>query len=269
MAKIFVALPVLGGFYPQMIQSLLSLIEKNPGEHEYKFDIRFNESLISRVRNAQATAFLASDCEYFLSIDADLSFGADAIDRLVRHGRDIVAAPYVVKTLPPRWAIQFLDGDLPTYVSGITEVKYVSAGFCLVKRAVFERLSGNSPSYTLSDVRQHGFYIPFVHDDMYLGEDWAFCQRAREQGFKIYADFDVKLVHYGLAPYWMKEIEGKLPGHSMAPLAAGFDAMAASLDKLGAGDLVGNFTKGVSELLGKMNTIQTLAKDLGAPPKRE
>ena len=219
-----------------MLQSILALLEHNPGGHQFQFDIRFNESLISRVRNAQATAFLATDADYLLSIDADLSFPSDAVARLVRHDLDIVGAPYVSKKFPPRWLVYFPD-QVPSYVAGVMEVKYAPTGFLLVKRSVFERLVDHCPSYLTNGVRQHGFYLPFIHDDLYQGEDYAFCQRARERGFKINVDFDLELKHYGITPLWMKERVGY----------AGSDNALASI------------THGIEDLVGRINRIQQLA----------
>jgi hypothetical protein len=36
-----------------------------------------------------------------------------------------------------------------------------------------------------------------IKDGHYLGEDYLFCDRAAEHGFKIYADVDISLPHVG------------------------------------------------------------------------
>jgi hypothetical protein len=49
------------------------------------------------------------------------------------------------------------------------------------------------------------FFQPLVHpiDDghWYLAEDYAFCQRARDAGFRIFADTSIRLWHIGTYRY--------------------------------------------------------------------
>jgi len=35
----------------------------------------------------------------------------------------------------------------------------------------------------------------------YLGEDFSFCERARQAGYKIYADTSIRLWHFGNSPF--------------------------------------------------------------------
>ncbi|MBU6428983.1 MAG: hypothetical protein KGR26_08235 [Cyanobacteria bacterium REEB65] len=234
MARIFVALPVMGGFMPPMIESLIALLQQNPGEHDLRFDVLYNESLVSRARNRQAHRFLQTDSEYLLSIDSDLAFPADAVDRLVSHGKDIVAAPYVIKSLPQSWALRFVAGAIPPVVSGLMEVQAVSTGFTLIHRRVFEVLGEDCPTYRWGSDTVLGLYNPFVspEDGTYLSEDWAFCHRARDKGFRCYADFDIPLKHYGLTAYEMPPSAGGRSAHSLSPIAAKADALGDRLSQL-------------------------------------
>lgn len=234
MARIFVGMPVIGGYYPQMVSSLLRLMQENPGGHQFVFKPYFNESMISRARSKLATEFLASDCDFLLFIDADLDFPADAVDRLVKRDRDIVAAPYSVKNLPAKWALAF--EEQPTYVEGLLKVRNVPSGFTLIKRGVFEALV--SPELTFQeegdDTSYHAFYLPYLFDGengrrVFLSEDFAFCQRARDKGFEIHCDFDVRLNHWGTYRYHMPEIDGKLPSHPMTPAVSEFGTMTATV----------------------------------------
>ncbi len=273
MARIFVGMPVIGGYYPQMVSSLLRLMQENPGNHQFVFKTYFNESMISRARSKLATEFLASDCDYLLFIDADLEFPADAVDRLIRHDRDFVAAPYSIKNLPARWALAFGD-EQPTYVEGLLKVRTVPAGFTLVKRGVFEALV--SPELTFQeegdDTSYYAFYLPFLHESengrrVFLSEDFAFCQRVRDKGFEIYCDFDVRLSHWGTYRYQVAEVDGKLPSHPMLPAVSEFGSMTATVAGLMEQPGVGadqDYAALLQNMMSSFSEVGSMLQDLVA-----
>jgi hypothetical protein len=43
--------------------------------------------------------------------------------------------------------------------------------------------------------------VPMGEDHWYLGEDFAFCERARRCGFKVIADTRIRLGHIGRQTY--------------------------------------------------------------------
>lgn len=283
MARVFIALPVAGGFYPQMISSMFKLLIENPGGHTFVPFTMGNESLISRARSRLASFFLDTDCDYLLSIDADIEFPSDAVDRLIRHDKDIIAAPYPVKSTPTRWAVGF-NADTPAFLEGVVPVRYVSTGFSLVKRHVIEALSTpDLKFYEANDSRSyHALYMPMLHETedgtrLYLSEDYAFCQRAKDAGFEICCDFDIRLRHWGMNPYEMLEIDGKLPSHPMKPFAHELQdmvAMAASLTEQvpAASTPQEEYAQLMQNMMSSFSEVSDMLKDLAkvtAPPKDE
>jgi len=67
----------------------------------------------------------------------------------------------------------------------------VGMGFCLIKRRVFEEL-GASNLWPFAEI--------MGVNGKYQGEDITFCARAREKGFEIYLDPNVKVMHTKLMP---------------------------------------------------------------------
>jgi len=59
----------------------------------------------------------------------------------------------------------------------------------LIKREVIENLIKEYPVPNL----------PMIYRGEYISEDFSFCQRSIEKGYKIYADPSIKLGHQG--PY--------------------------------------------------------------------
>lgn len=272
MARIFVGMPVAGGYTPSMVSSLLELVRTNPGGHAYVFHPVVNESLISRSRSRLATEFLASECDYLLSIDSDIQFPVDALERLLSHDKDIVAAPYAAKIVPSKWAVALGD-DIPDYVQGLMPVRYVPAGFTLVKRKVFETLATPELQYfeEASDTPYYAFYLPMLHQSkgrqVFLSEDFAFCQRAKDAGFELWCDFDVALQHWGLYRFEVAPINGRLPSHPLKPVVSEFAGLSATVDGM-MGALGGN-AETAALLSGMMNSfaeVGELLKGMVAPP---
>jgi hypothetical protein len=84
---------------------------------------------------------------------------------------------------------------------GLMPLRYTGAAFLLIQRSVFERMKQDK---TIDEYRsdysgrvEHDFGRPGVYKGRYLPEDFFFCQRARDLGFKVWADSRVRLQHIG------------------------------------------------------------------------
>lgn len=129
-----------------------------------------NESLVTRARNELVYAFLKSDADYLMFIDADIRFDPRAIIRMLAHDKDVVVAAYPLKQLDwekivkaasttkisPQEAIREAamyvinvhkpDADLVGKTvdvqiqNGLLEVYDAGTGFMLIKREVIEKM---------------------------------------------------------------------------------------------------------------------------------
>ena len=179
------------------------------------------DALVSRARSLAASAFLRSDCDVLLSIDSDIWFRAeDAIELCEQAlaGHDIIGALYMtrnIQTQPammlPNEPVVFAPGQKPF------EAQFVSTGFCAVTRVPFAALSKTLP-HCHKTWRQGGqdasfwpFYMPFTMEwpedgHIYLSEDWAFCQRAKEAGFKLWVHPGLRVGHIGSYMYTLEDL---------------------------------------------------------------
>jgi hypothetical protein len=59
------------------------------------------------------------------------------------------------------------------------------------------------------------YFLPFVVETergpWYLGEDYAFCERARRAGHRVLVDTRVRLFHVGTYEYGWEDAGGSLP----------------------------------------------------------
>ena len=88
---------------------------------------------------------------------------------------------------------------------GLVRAERVATAFMLVRREVFETLDAAHPEWRYFDARSERT-VPCLFDfqlteEGYIGEDFLFCDRARELGFEVWIDPTIKLGHMGVQEY--------------------------------------------------------------------
>jgi len=165
---------------------------------------------IDQGRNQMVTDALVDGFEETLWIDSDVGFYADDVERLRSHPVPIVSGIYPQKG-KRSLASQVLPGT-PNITfgeaGGLVEMLYAATGFLLVRREAYLTIQRqlNLPICNERFGRALlPFFMPLIHkiDDghWYLAEDYSFCERARQCGFKIYADTRLRLWHIGTYRY--------------------------------------------------------------------
>ena len=169
-------------------------------------------SVVSRARNLLVKDMVDSDATDLLFIDSDINFEPDDILRLMAWGADpkkgIVAG--VPRTRSENKVyIADLDydenGELTMNGMGLVRGKRVATAFMLIRREVFEQMMAAHPEWVYKDQRSDRM-IPCLIDfklteEGYIGEDFLFCDRARELGFEVWIDPTIKLGHMGVQEY--------------------------------------------------------------------
>lgn len=158
-------------------------------------------------RNTGCIKTLELDTQWLFFLDDDVVPPHDAILRLLAHKKPIVSGlyyrrcppiyPVMLKEIPGarQWITEFKVPDL-------LEVDYVGSGCLLIHRDVLNTIS--KPWFEWKVDRED---LP-PHQRM--SEDFSFCQKAREHGFKIYVDTSVQCRHLGVGE---SRIEGQfVPG---------------------------------------------------------
>ena len=163
-------------------------------------------SIITKARNRLVRKFMESDCTDFLFVDADVVINTDAVTRLLAlsSDKDVVAGSYPRRAKDAKFFLDFYlddDGQLEFDDHGLMRVESVSTGFMLVRRHVFEHMIEKHPEWEYKGdgdgETEHAIFDFMILDGQYIGEDYAFCLRARTEGFKIYLDPMISLPHIG------------------------------------------------------------------------
>lgn len=157
--------------------------------------------LISRARNHLVQMFLEdSDAEFFLSVDTDIHFTPEVLDKLLVADKEIISAFYLGKDIRgrtfPVGNVRNKEGVFqrvhplalknkshpPLMVDG------VGMGFCLIERHVLMALcaAGLPPLWPFAEI---------VYDNQPVGEDLAFCLRAKELGFNSWIHPGARVGH--------------------------------------------------------------------------
>ncbi len=161
---------------------------------------------IDQGRNQLATDALVDGFEEVIWVDSDVAFHPDSIDQLRSHSEEIVCGIYPQKNklalashvMPGTQSITFgRDG-------GLQEILYAGTGFLLIRRSAFQTIFEQLHLPICNE--RFGrptipFFMPMTREieegSWYLAEDYAFCERARRCGIKIYADTSIRLWHIG------------------------------------------------------------------------
>lgn len=174
-------------------------------------------SLICRARQNVTYKFLYEQkkCDYFLQLDDDVQLPHDAIIKLVESGKDVIGGMYSLKSQAGKIALRAKGNkviNIKDHPDEIIPIKYISTGCFMQTREVAQKAWDHykkDRSYVANPDSKNkkagldrvALYTPFIYDDEYLSEDWAYCQRLEDMGEELFVHTGVKCIHWGLARY--------------------------------------------------------------------
>jgi hypothetical protein len=187
---------------------------------------------IELARNQMATDALAAGYDETFWIDADMDFHPDTIDQLRSHNLPITCGVYArrnaralaVQALPEATSLSVGKG------TGLCEILYAATGFFHVRQVVYDTIQ-RQLRLPVCNVQFRRPLVPYFQamirecDDghWYLSEDYAFCERARQCGFKIMADTSIRLWHLGEYPYGWEDAGLEWPRYESFTFEAAAD----------------------------------------------
>ena len=173
-------------------QSLLEMIAR--GKYDFHFVVAEHGYTIAENRTYCAVKAANNNSDFLFFVDDDMVFPLETLDILVEQDKDVIGPAYKSRKADAKRTAAILEGgfiDLDTVEEDkyqkTFECKAKGTGVLLIKVGVFEKM--DRP------------WFDFVYDKdlgvCTMGEDYFFCKKAREQGFKIWCDPTIKIGHLG------------------------------------------------------------------------
>lgn len=197
MKKILIAVPCMDMVSARFASSLATL-KKGVGDCIVSFIIG---SLVYDSRNRLAEYAVRIDADYILWLDSDMTFPPDVLERMMKvmdenKDIDILTGLYFRRSTPfTPVAFDVLETDekgelvfenMDDVPDGIREVAGCGFGCVLMKTDCLFDIAGKEGPV---------WFSPLAN----VGEDCAFCMRARKYGYKIYIDPSIEFGHMGYA----------------------------------------------------------------------
>ncbi|MFN0196481.1 MAG: hypothetical protein ACKVT0_07030 [Planctomycetaceae bacterium] len=170
----------------------------------------YGYAAIDQGRSQMASDALAEGFAELMWIDADVVFHPDDVDRLRSHGEPFVCGVYPKKGQRALAANVMPGAEEIVFgpAGQLAELAHVGFGFVLTRRIVYETVRQRCDLPVCNQMFEKPivpYFLPLLQPTdkgpWYLGEDYAFCQRARNCGFRIFADTTIRLWHVGSYRY--------------------------------------------------------------------
>lgn len=210
-------------------------ITDNPTGERVIFAPIWNDALIGRSRSIMTTEFLSTDADVMVIIDDDIVYEPADFWKIVegaRETRSVYGGAYVTRSTTPHITSRFIPGQELVFAQGPArrpvEFQYLATGFWAMHRDLVEAMCDTTfaDAYGGHRVEKvelgadrpfYPFFMPFVTCEEdgrlhYLSEDWAFCNRAKQLGFKVWVDQSIILIHMGDYPYTVRDLKDKEEG---------------------------------------------------------
>lgn len=191
--KLLIAIPTNDQMPFQFVESLTKLIRRLDMDG-INYEVAFQSGTLVYVgRDKLSLKAIAGDYSHILWLDSDMVFSEDLFDDLMDNGKDFITGiahgrrePYpscIFTEIYP--GVCRFEGEYP-----FEPFKVAGCGMACVLMSV----------ELLRDVWSHHSTAFFPTRD--LGEDLAFCKRATDLGYEIWADPHVRVGHVGHLVVW-------------------------------------------------------------------
>ncbi len=180
-----------------------------PNGWEVKWRLGWN---IGQSTDALIEEMLERGKDWFWLMGDDHVWSPNLLEKLLAHDVDIVV-PLCLMRNPPYRPVIWSSADSEDEMNrvdldnhpdgGLIEVALAGGAGMLVKRHVFEAL-------------EQPWFEAGRGATVKVGEDYNFCDKAREAGFKVYCDLDAHLGHCSTTVVWpVREYDGWTYAFSM------------------------------------------------------
>ena len=193
MKTVLISIPTDKYIEPETFKSIYDLIIPEGYTIEFKYIIG---DQIDQIRNLIAD--WGKNFDYLFSVDSDISFHPNTLQKLLQADKDIISGLYIQRILGTHNLELYKDRKVVEYEdiknSGIIEIDSCGFGCVLIKGDVLRKMP-----------HPHFKYISALDHKDTFSEDTFFCSKAKDNGFKVFADTSILCGHYGSIEYKVGE----------------------------------------------------------------
>jgi len=200
----FIALFTYGNTYPQVVDCIVTEIAKRVGmQKKCYYSGRYGDADIARARARMLDDFIKTKSNVVLCIDRDIIWDPngktldDIIDSACEN-QAIVAAAQPLKTMDGGIGSHLLEDinvNEEESFDKLFAAKYVNTGMMAIPRKIVEEVIEKAGR------NRNGFsnsWLQYIDENgIYLSEDWAFCRRAEDLGYKCFVKLYKDIKHIG------------------------------------------------------------------------
>ena len=189
--KLMIAIPTLDMIHFEFARCLTGLAQKLERDG-VDYDVCFKGgTLVYNGREALANEAIDNGYTHVLWLDADMVFSPDIFEKLMSNGKSFVTGVYISRHAPYKSVIYKSvcpDERVTELPDELFEIEACGFGCVLIETEI------------LRDVNL-SFWTCFMPNQR-LGEDLAFCERARKRGHALWCDPSVIVGHIGHVTVW-------------------------------------------------------------------
>jgi GT2 family glycosyltransferase len=187
--KLAIGLPTDGLVKSETVEGLVMAAQ----HFDSKVIIETSSSVLYN-RNKIVEIAKKEGCTHLLFVDSDMRFNHLDIDQLLRADKDIISGIYNLRKHPLITIVRMKEGDeivIPKELpKELFKCHSTGAGCLLIKMEVFEKLK--KPYFAFKTIEGQ---------NVVMGEDNYFCDKAREAGYDVWVDPTVMIGHIGSYVY--------------------------------------------------------------------
>jgi hypothetical protein len=158
-------------------------------------------ALIADARALIVAQFLESEADTLVFVDSDVCWEAGALLKLIDYPVDFVAGIYPQRKDPINYCVKWLEKkELWTDANGLLEVGGVPLGFAKMNRAMLEKMVAHYADLEFfcgEDKKAWALFADYRMGRVKFGEDYSFCLRWIDIGWKVYVDPEITMGHVG------------------------------------------------------------------------
>jgi FkbM family methyltransferase len=200
--KILIAIPTAKNIEVETFKSIHDLVVPMGYTTEFQY---FYGYRIDQIRNLIADWMVKGDYDYLFSVDSDITFPADTLDRFINHDQDMVTGVYrqrkaeqiieIYNGMGHNVAWHELSMAATASENHLIEVGGCGFGCVLIKKEVFTDIP--YPHFE--------YHVSLNHNNT-ISEDVDFCRKATDKGFTIWCDTQIQCGHIGQYDFRIQDL---------------------------------------------------------------